>query len=587
MACPCYGGHHRVATDDEDAIDVRERDAVAQPAFSISLHCLHDITNKGLVLRPSGIKAGRLVAAPDDDVGVSLDKVRVEAILRLAVGGEEQDPAAGGVKGGLHRQQLGVADAAAGEQHRLVVLGLGYRAGRTHQNDPLAGLEQRQQAGRAAHIKRDQGNQALLPVDHGAGKGHRLHRQRGAVRARRIGLEILDAEELARTVRVGRKRCANCDLVGGRRQRLDGDHGRAQGVVQLRRQGLRRDRLRCPPPQGAVDDGIALFGARERLHHVAGVGGVKIAKEAHRPAVGTELHQHVRSRRLRRALRLRRCASLVNGSEILAVERGETGVLACEHGVGLCAGGNEDRACGQLDLVTGGLWPAAVADPLAGEAKGPHVAEIIEQDLLRRQELGKADALFERLDDLLVVQRVAWCIDHPPPIGDGRAAPGVEKRDERGRPPLPPGRLPFLAECLRVGEELVRDRLVFRRPRRTDRLGPFRFDKDLIALAELLDLADIVGEGFGGGVDRRQPAADDDDRQPDLQVGNGAELGRAGQLQRHQKVGCLADAAGEFVRDAEQGRLAGAGGERDVIKAHRERGLGRDCAAEAGAAEHG
>ena len=52
-------------------------------------------------------------------------------------------------------------------------------------------------------------------------------------------------------------------------------------------------------------------------------------------------------------------------------------------------------------------------------------------------------------------------------------------------------------------------------------------------------------------------------------------LGRAGQLQRHQEIGRRAHAVGEAVRQVEHRRLAGAGRERDVVEAQRERVLAR------------
>ena len=57
-----------------------------------------------------------------------------------------------------------------------------------------------------------------------------------------------------------------------------------------------------------------------------------------------------------------------------------------------------------------------------------------------------------------------------------------------------------------------------------------------VARREFLHLAHVVGEAFGRGVDRGQPAADHHHRQPELQIGDGGQLRRAGQLQRHQEI---------------------------------------------------
>ena len=109
----------------------------------------------------------------------------------------------------------------------------------------------------------------------------------------------------------------------------------------------------------------------------------------------------------------------------------------------------------------------------------------------------------------------------------------------------------------------------------------------LEALEELAHLHHVVGEGLGGGVDRRQPAADHHHRQAQLHVGDRVFLGGAGELQRHQEVRSGAHAARQAVRNVEHGRLARADAQRDVVEAHRHGVLQRHRAAEAHAAEHG
>ena len=60
-------------------------------------------------------------------------------------------------------------------------LDLGRRAGRSHQHDRLAGLQQRAQVGRAAHLEHDRRHQALLAVDPRAGERQAFHHEPRAV----------------------------------------------------------------------------------------------------------------------------------------------------------------------------------------------------------------------------------------------------------------------------------------------------------------------------------------------------------------------------------------------------------------------
>ena len=112
-------------------------------------------------------------------------------------------------------------------------------------------------------------------------------------------------------------------------------------------------------------------------------------------------------------------------------------------------------------------------------------------------------------------------------------------------------------------------------------------DQRLIAMQELLHLQRIISERFRCRVDGGEAAADHHHRQAKLHVGDGIRLGRAGELQRHQEIGRLTDAARERIGHVDKGRPPRAGAERDVIEAHRERILDRDGAAEAYPAEEG
>ena len=142
------------------------------------------------------------------------------------------------------------------------------------------------------------------------------------------------------------------------------------------------------------------------------------------------------------------------------------------------------------------------------------------------------------------------------------------------------------ADLTRVIEKLGGRLGFLRRPVGADgRLAALR-DQRLVAAEELLHLQRIIGERLGRGVDGGEPAADDHDRQPHLQVGEAVGLGGAGELQRHQEIGGLAHAGGEPVLHRDDGGPAGAGAQRDVVEAEREGAVDGERAAEAHAAEH-
>ena len=72
-----------------------ERDRrLAERAAAVGVHRLDDVADEGLVLRPVGREAGRLVAAPDDDVGGALDLLDLVAVDHPLVAGEVDHPAA-------------------------------------------------------------------------------------------------------------------------------------------------------------------------------------------------------------------------------------------------------------------------------------------------------------------------------------------------------------------------------------------------------------------------------------------------------------------------------------------------------------
>ena len=183
------------------------------------------------------------------------------------------------------------------------------------------------------------------------------------------------------------------------------------------------------------------------------------------------------------------------------------------------------------------------------------------------------------------------------------AAPAANQRDEvwRARPP------PRRARARRGPRGRARGtRRAPRAPRRRSsartRASPSSADERLVCVERLLDLQRVVRHQLGRGVDGGQAAADDDRRQPHLQVRQRVALERAGELQRHQEVARLADAADQVVLHVDDRRPAGAGGDRDVIEAVaptrprssacrrsgcRRRSAGRGAAPASGAAASG
>ena len=190
----------------------------------------------------------------------------------------------------------------------------------------------------------------------------------------------------------------------------------------LGRRALRRRELL----HGARQHRIALLGAAHRLHDVAGEGRMQVAEERHEAAVGVAIHQHAHVGGLGDALGRGRVALLVERAEILAVDEGVRRVLARQHRVGLRARRHQDgaRRQGRLDLR---------AILLARDLERLGMAVGIDLDGDRRQALGEADVLLQRLHHFLVVQRVGRRIDQAAAIGDGDAAPAVHQPGDVGR----------------------------------------------------------------------------------------------------------------------------------------------------------
>ena len=151
----------------------------------VRAHRLDDVADERAVLRAVGREARRLVAAPDDDVGRGLDLGDLVAVDHLLVAGEVEHLRAG-ARGTPAPIENSTALPRPPPTSTTVSprLDLGRRAGRAHQHDRLAGLQQRAQVGRAAHLEHDRRHEALLAVDPRAGEREAFHREARAARAR-------------------------------------------------------------------------------------------------------------------------------------------------------------------------------------------------------------------------------------------------------------------------------------------------------------------------------------------------------------------------------------------------------------------
>ena len=95
-----------------------------------------------------------------------------------------------------------------------------------------------------------------------------------------------------------------------------------------------------------------------------------------------------------------------------------------------------------------------------------------------------------------------------------------------------------------VGDEFVRGFDFFRTPARANFRVPSFGNQRFVAVQEFFHLHDVVRQRFGRGVDGGQSAADDHDRHLQLKIRDGIGFRGAGELQGHQKIGCLAHSTG-------------------------------------------
>ena len=580
MPRPADCSHHAVRADRNDAVAVAVGNGLpAQLVACVGQHRLDDIADKRAVLRSRGLESRRFVAAPDDDVGRLLDVLDLVAVDHFLVAREVQHLRAGGAQRLADGEQHRVAEAAAHEHDGLVAYNFRGCPGGAHQDHRFAGLEVGAQVSRPAHLEHDGGEQALVLVDPRAGHRQAFHGQRRAAGPRGEGFEILQPVELPGLEAARGERRVQDHFDDGWREPLHFVDNWPQVGIDPAEERLRVERrgwgaLR----QHAAHHRVTLLRTAHGLDDVAEEGRVQVAEEADEASVAVTVQQHVRALGLGdRAFGLHRSAGFVARLEILAVQLEMRGIFSGEYGVRLRARRDQQGAGGKFDCA--GLGPLAVCPHfLDGEMHRPCVAVFVHVDPGGRQAFREGDAFLQRLFHFFMVERVRGAVHEPAAVGERDAAPRLEQRDVPGLRGLP--------QCAGMRDELVSDGLLFAVPRGTHHCVAAFGDQRFVAGEEFLHLHHVIGQRLGGGVDRRQPAADHDDRQPDLQVGDGIRLGRAGELQRHQEVGGCAHAAREAVRDFEERRAARTGGQRHMVEAHCESVFRRDRAAEAHAAEH-
>ena len=167
---------------------------------------------------------------------------------------------------------------------------------------------------------------------------------------------------------------------------------------------------------------------------------------------------------------------------------------------------------------------AAVGRASARMRRG--MAGLVHLDRRRRQALGEADALLQRLLDLLVVERVARRVDQAAAIGDGDAAPAVEQSRSRGASPAAAA----TARSARMARAWAMNSSATGAPPPSSAArtaaSPRSAASASIAPQELLDLQRVIGQRLGRRVDRGQAAADHHHRQAQLQIGDGVRSWR-------------------------------------------------------------
>ena len=157
-------------------------------------------------------------------------------------------------------------------------------AGGAHQDDRLAGFEVDAKTGGAAHFEGNGGHQTGITIHPCASHRQALHLHACATFDDTEGFEILQAVKLARLELARSRRCFDDHFDDGRREAIDFMHGGAPVAIEDGDDigGCCRRAL-C---QYTRDHRVALLGRAKRLHHVAKIGGMHIAKVGNEAAIG-------------------------------------------------------------------------------------------------------------------------------------------------------------------------------------------------------------------------------------------------------------------------------------------------------------
>ena len=135
-----HRAHHPVGADSDDAADVAQVEH--RPVRRrVPEHRLDDVADEGEILLAARHDRLARVDRPDHLIVAGLDFVALEDVVRFLVAGEVNHLVAIFLERLGDREQHRVAEAAAEQEHRLVLRNLRRRAGRAHHHDLLARLQ--------------------------------------------------------------------------------------------------------------------------------------------------------------------------------------------------------------------------------------------------------------------------------------------------------------------------------------------------------------------------------------------------------------------------------------------------------------
>ena len=203
----------------------------------------------------------------------------------------------------------------------------------------------------------------------------------------------------------------------------------------------------------------------------------------------------------------------------------------------------------------------------------------------RRQALGKTYTFFERLVNLFVIQGVRGAVDQTLAIGDSRAAPRLQQFNDARFTLFRHGAHALGTYRARMREKFIGNDALFFVPCESRSHFTMLARHGFVTLEKFLDLQRVIRQRLGRRINCRQATADYHHRQPQLHVGDGIGFSCARELQRHQKVRRGAHAARKTIGHIEHRRPSRAQRQRHVVKAHRERFVCGNRAAESHAAE--